>query len=101
MSYLDFPRIHFTGGFQAAPSTVNNAPLNYKEAIAPGVEPWSLDSWWNAYGNGVFNLNQCAVSSAQLAYGMTDPSFVGQDVFAAFSSSPPKIADLDPMQQNV
>jgi hypothetical protein len=101
MSYLDFPRIHFTGGFQAAPSTVNNAPLNYREAIAPGVEPWSLDSWWNAYGNGVFNLNQCAVSSAQLAYGMTDPSFVGQDVFAAFSSSPPKIVDLDPMQQNV
>ncbi|MDH5670684.1 MAG: hypothetical protein OEZ06_00950 [Myxococcales bacterium] len=101
MSYLDFPRIHFTGGFQAAPSTVNNAPLNYKEAIAPGVQPWDLDSWWNAYGNGVFNLNQCAVSSAQLAIGSNDSTLVGQEVFAAFTSSPPKIADLDPMQQNV
>ncbi|MEY4581264.1 MAG: hypothetical protein RL701_5967 [Pseudomonadota bacterium] len=101
MGYLDFPRIHFTGGFQTSPSTINNAPLNYKRATAADVEPWDMDSWWNAYGNGVFDFSNCAVSSAQSAFDTEDTTIVGQQVVAAYTSSPPKIADLDPMQQNV
>ena len=30
MSYLAPLRIHFAGQFQAAPSTVNNRPANYR-----------------------------------------------------------------------
>ena len=29
MSYLNVPRLHFSGSFTAAPSTVNNDPTNY------------------------------------------------------------------------
>ncbi len=29
MSYLDVPRLHFTGKFQADPSTVNNNDANF------------------------------------------------------------------------
>jgi hypothetical protein len=33
MSYLDVPRLHFTGTFMANPSTINNDPLNYDPKI--------------------------------------------------------------------
>jgi hypothetical protein len=101
MSYLDFPRIHFTGGFQAAPSTVNNAPSNYERARLPQTQPWDLDTWWNAYGNAFFNLEGCTVSAVQSGVGQSGDTIVGQQVFAAYTSSPPKIVDLDPVQQNV
>lgn len=101
MSYLDFPRIHFTGGFQAAPSTVNNAPENYKRALDPKTQPWDLDTWWNAYGNAFFNLEGCTVSAVQSGVGQSGDALMGQQVFAAYTSSPPKIVDLDPVQQNV
>ena len=103
MSYLDFPRIHFTGRFQAAVSTVNNAPLNYKKAIKPGFQPWDVDTWWSAYGNGVFDLNGCTVSAVQRA-GSLQPvqdDICNQQVFAGNPSGRPKLVDLDPMQQNV
>jgi hypothetical protein len=101
MSYLDFPRIHFTGGFQAAPSTVNNAPHNYERALDAKTQPWDLDTWWNAYGNAFFDLEGCTVSAVQSSVGQSGDTLVGQPVCAAYTSSPPKIVDLDPVQQNV
>ncbi|MGH1343699.1 MAG: jacalin-like lectin [Nannocystales bacterium] len=104
MSYLDFPRIHFAGGFTANPSTVNNPPLNYQRGNDVATQPWDMATWWNPYGNAIFNLNpDCTVTGVQTAGSLapTADTLDGAEVFAGNTSSPPKIADLDPQQQNV
>jgi len=45
MSYLDVPRLHFSGTFIAKPSTLNNAPTNFDPA---NTQP---DPFWNPNGN--------------------------------------------------
>ncbi|MCZ6802551.1 MAG: DUF1843 domain-containing protein [Proteobacteria bacterium] len=104
MSYLDFPRIHFAGGFTSAPSTINNPPDNYKRGQDSSTEPWDMATWWQPYGNAIFTLNpDCKVTAVQTA-GNLNPvvdTLDGIDVFAGNTSSQPKIADLDPVQQNV
>jgi len=104
MSYLDFPRIHFAGGFTANPSTVNNPPLNYQRGQDPTTEPWDMATWWNPYGNAICTLNpDCVVTAVQTAGSLTPTTDTldGVAIFAGNTSSPPKIADLDPQQQNV
>ena len=42
MSYLDFPRINFSGAFTAGPSTINNTNDNYilgQQPLVPGFNP--------------------------------------------------------------
>jgi len=89
MSYLDIPRIHFSGQFSADPSTLNNNPANYSSVV---------DSGWNANGKHWFYLKDCKV---QLAIGpdgapaKSDPvmgGVVDTTNIPAFA----KLVDLDP-----
>ncbi len=45
MSYLDVPRLHFTGTFTANPSTINNDPANYNPNLVegPSSNPENID----------------------------------------------------------
>lgn len=101
MSYLDLPRLHFAGSFQAAPSTVNNTPNNYPEGVPPG----QVELYWNPKGTGIFDLVDCTVTAlvgpdgALVTSADRDP-LIGQPITASYTKAPPKLVDLDPMQQN-
>ncbi|HEX8699352.1 MAG TPA: hypothetical protein VF815_10985 [Myxococcaceae bacterium] len=102
MSYLDQPRINFAGKFQASPATINNTPNNYDPAAynADSLKPDKIELYWEPKGDSIFNLINCAVTTVD-APGVTSDSLVGSGVSALYTSSPPKLVDLDPMQQNV
>lgn len=95
MSYLDTPRLHFTGGFAADPSTVNNLRPNHNPQ-AP-----IADDGWNPKGKHDFSLQGCTVRSTVDASGVvrqtaTDDALVGGSVDA---SPQGKLVDLDPAFQ--
>ena len=97
MSYLDRPRLVFSGIFSADPSTVNNDPLNYDPALAqkaPG---------WNPNGTGQWRFIGCTVTAAVYSDGTAavDDPIVGASVLDNLKGSPAKIVDLDPEQQMV
>jgi len=53
MSYLNLPRLHFSGEFQADPATINNAWQNYNPKVYPS--PNALEKvqlYWNPIGTG-------------------------------------------------
>ena len=98
MSYLQGPRIHFSGRFQADPSTVNNSPANFDNA-APQRAPG-----WNPGGSGAWHLKDCVVTRAVFTDGSvasesTDDPVVGLSILDANSLPSAKIVDLDPEQQ--
>ena len=111
MSYLSYPRIHFSGTFQSSPSTINNTPNNYNPLVYP--TPNDLDQvelYWNPRGDGGFALmDDCVVRQVDYADGTTattaaEDAIIGQPVKAVFKPSFPlqsAMVDLDPMQQNV
>ncbi|MCG8460520.1 MAG: hypothetical protein MI919_29920 [Holophagales bacterium] len=112
MSYLDLPRIHFGGQFQALPSTFNNAPDNYNpgrwelpaQQGKPTNQPTELiETYWSPNGTGIFDLVECKIEGVISGQSATPTSDVlcGQPVSAVYTKAPPKIVDLDPMQQNV
>jgi len=103
MSYLGYPRLHFSGGFLADPSTINNTPNNYSN---DNPDTNQLELYWNPNGTGIFDLQECTVTKVVYAPGKetTDPSvdpIIGQSVKAVYSKAAPKLVDLDPDQQNV
>jgi hypothetical protein len=119
MSYLNYPRLHFAGKFQAAPATINNTPNNYNSnnyyyqdgntALDQAANPEQLKNielYWNPNGNGVFNFVDCIVTKvvyedgSEATTAAEDP-IIGQSVAAVYSAAPPKMVDLDPMQQGV
>ncbi len=110
MSYLDLPRITFSGKFFADPSTINNDPGNFDPSVvlqdtdpnAPGFESW------NPGGSAFFRFLDCRVTGAvgpdgnPLGSGSTDP------VLGSAVETPQKpqtrvakIVDLDPDQQSI
>ena len=96
MSYLDLPRIHFGGQFQASPSTLNNTANNFDPA---NWTPELTELYWAPDNDGIFDFFQCKVSATP---GVApNDALVGQPVSAAYANAPPKLVDLDPMQQNV
>ncbi|MFZ2999369.1 MAG: hypothetical protein WA071_03445 [Undibacterium umbellatum] len=102
MSYLTYPRLHFSGGFLADPSTVNNTPDNYTDA---NNDIAKLQLYWNPNGTGIFDLQNCLVTKVVYGPGdeTTDPAVdpvIGQPVIAAYAMAAPKLVDLDPDQQN-
>jgi len=101
MSYLDGPRILFAGTFQASPATINNTPNNYNPANynQNTLKPEKIELYWEPKGDSIFNLLNCQVTGVQASTGGSDP-LVGSQVAALYTSSPPKLVDLDPMQQN-
>ncbi len=101
MSYLDRPRINFAGTFQASPATINNTPNNYNPANynQNTLNPQNIELYWEPKGDSIFNLVNCEVTSTEIDAYVDDP-LVRTQVTALYTSSPPKLVDLDPMQQN-
>lgn len=101
MSYLDTPRINFSGSFQASPATINNTPNNYNPANynADSLKPQNIELYWEPKGDSIFDLLNCKVTTVELPGGGSD-ALVGTGVSALYTGSPPKLVDLDPMQQN-
>lgn len=112
VSYLNPLRMHFSGSFEAAVSTVNNDPVHYDNArFKPsyaepqtGTEPGELNGSFNPDGSGNWKLHGCVVTSAFLADGSpaprTDPvlqCLIGD----ADRRAAAKLVDLDPEQQLV
>jgi hypothetical protein len=102
MSYLNYPRLHFSGGYLADPSTINNTPNNYADSL-PNAD--MLELYWNPNGTGVFDLQDCVVT--KVVYGPDDETsdaaidpIIGQSVKAMYTNAQPKLVDLDPYQQN-
>ena len=58
-SYLDHPRIHFTGRYYADVNTVNNERQNYKVSLSED----DLILKWNPFGGNDWSLQDCRVSS--------------------------------------
>ena len=112
MSYLNPPRLHFSGFFQATISTVNNDPLHFNNAtfepsyqdVQAGNDPSQWNGWFNPRGNGDWRLIDCTVTSAVMADGSsaagTDP-VLAAIVADSDRAAPAKLVDLDPEQQLV
>jgi hypothetical protein len=101
MSYLDQPRINFSGSFQASPATINNTPNNYNPANynEDSLKPENIELYWEPKGDSIFDLLNCTVTTVEAPNSAND-SLVGSGVTALYTGSPPKLVDLDPMQQN-
>src|SRR6516225_8073734 len=98
MSYLDVPRLHFSGTFKAAPSTVNNSPINYDPAHVITKQ----DEAWNPNGNHTFAIN-AQVMAICLTGGSpsTDDPIVGSSLRSTNDPHFAKLVDLDTEQQMV
>jgi hypothetical protein len=105
VSYLNDLRVHFAGGFVAAPSTVNNDVKHFNNATFQAIFQTPGPGAWNPEGDHRFTFD-CAVTSAH--YG--DGTAAGGDAVLSFRVSdrghlpgrnPAKIVDLDPQQQLV
>src|SRR5262249_23592828 len=103
MSYLQLPRLHFAGRFQADPSTVNNDPQhfdisrfqsNYGLPVRRGLN-------WNPGGTGAWRLSGCSVQRVVYKDGticddpILDP-VVGSFLNDSDERAEGKIVDLDP-----
>jgi hypothetical protein len=104
MSYLDTPRLHFVGTFNADPSTINNTPQNYGYNPA-SANPISLAPSWNPYGSNIFTINATVTSFVDKdgnlhLSGDPDP-LIGASFGSATEGTPPKLVDLDTEQQSV
>lgn len=110
MSYLEYPRIHFSGRFQADPSTINNDPKHFDtDTFVPRYQqpeaPSGLLSSWNPRGSAAFRLDRCVVTGV-VGTGTggpvrdpgTDP-LVGGALRDTDQRVSAKIVDLDPYQQ--
>ena len=120
MSYLGYPRLNFSGKFQADPSTVNNDPAHFNTAtyvpndqkpeqmMGPNGEPYYPNGWWNPLGTGYFRFRDCVVNSVNYTDGTyshiatpdQDP-VIGMPINGANTRVSGKIVDLDSEQQMV
>ncbi len=115
MSYLQFPRIHFAGRFQADTSTVNNDVRHFddKEFVKDFQKPMEVcdkeivkfNGYWNPEGSGAWRLLGCKITSAVLPDKVftrpdEDP-VIGQIVGGSNDRVAGKLVDLDPQQQMV
>jgi hypothetical protein len=108
MTYLDPVRLHFSGRFQADPSTVNNDPTHFDNAtFKPNYQqPGATNGWWNPDGSGSFRLVDCRVT--RVCYGdgswtdrATVEPVIGMRIADADTRVAGKLVDLDPEQQMV
>lgn len=111
MSYLNLPRLTFTGLFQADPSTVNNDPTHYNnETFDPSFQDYqsgeNLNGWWNPDGTGNWRLVGCKITKVTYSDGTeeTDPTkdpVIGLSITDTDNKTAAKIVDLDSQQQMV
>lgn len=106
MSYLQLPRLAFSGRFQADVSTVNNDPRHFDNSnFEPEFQQFQKGKdnkgWWNPVGTGIFRFQDCAVRSlvgrdgAVLGGPGADPA-LGLSVGNAPGRASGKLVDLDP-----
>lgn len=110
MSYLQTPRLVFSGDFYSDVSTVNNDPAHYDNANFkpsyqlpnPPNQP-GTNGWWNPEGGAIFDLRDCAVKHYELTCGTIvqcdSDELIGQFVRGAQGRTTGKMVDLDPDQQ--
>lgn len=118
MSYLQYPRLAFSGLFQSDVSTVNNDPRHFDNATfeqrfqepryqppvqedAGGAQVSINNGWWNPWGTGIFGLKNCVVQSAlgpdgQEILSSGEDAAVGLLVGNANDQPSGKMVDLDP-----
>ncbi len=106
MSYLDSPRFHFTGWFQADVSTINNDVRFFQNSsFVPEYQQLEQNASWNPEGTGVYRILDCSVTGAYLdGHQLTtakDDSIIGMTLQNAANRAPGKLVDLDPQQQMV
>lgn len=116
MSYLDAPRLHFSGRFFANPGTLNNWLVNYSPSVPlqpawqgtterPIVPQYAGYQYCNPNGLGYFAWHDCTVKSAVSSDGGLLASAATSEVIDArvesHRSEVAKIVDLDPDQQSV
>lgn len=120
MSYLDTPRLVFSGQFQADPSTVNNDPEHFDAANfqsnydLPGTGTTfaaypgqgMTNGWWHPTGTGAWRFRDCVVKQVYYCDGSstTDPNvdpIIGMTVNDPGMRIEGKLVDLDPQQQMV
>lgn len=103
MSYLDSPRLHFKGWFQADVSTINNDVRFYQNAsFVPEYQQLNQNGSWNPEGTGVFRFVDCAITGAALdGQAVTVDPVLGASLQNASQRAPGKLVDLDPQQQMV
>ena len=109
MSYLDIPRIVFTGHFQADVSTVNNDVRYFDNAaFQKKYQDLSVsgdDGGWNPEGTAIFRFVGCRITGAQL--GSQQITSAAQDLVIGMALENAddrvfgKLVDLDPQQQMV
>lgn len=106
MSYLDAPRLHFHGWFQADVSTINNDVRFFQnDSFVPEYQQLNTNGSWNPDGTGIFRLMDCVVSGGYLngqpiTAELHDP-VIGMTLQNADQRAPGKLVDLDPQQQMV
>jgi hypothetical protein len=106
VSYLDSPRLQFSGWFQADVSTINNDVRFYQNAsFVPEYQELNQNGSWNPEGTGVFRMLDCFTTGAylegkRLTLPREDPT-IGMSVQNAANRAPGKLVDLDPQQQMV
>ncbi len=106
MSYLDSPRIHFRGWFQADVSTINNDVRFFQnDSFVPDYQQLNTNGSWNPRGTGIFRILDCSITGGflkgrSLASSEDDP-VIGLTLQNATDRAPGKLVDLDPQQQMV
>jgi hypothetical protein len=91
MSYLDQPRINFTGRFFTNVSTINNDLANFDPSSPVG------DPGWNPNGVALFKFDSCTVTGVQS--DKDDGKLLGAAVTTPPQPVPGKLVDLDPDEQ--
>jgi mannose-6-phosphate isomerase-like protein (cupin superfamily) len=94
MSYLDQPRINFTGRFFTNVSTINNTLTNYATTSQIAMRPG-----WNPNGIALFKFDSCTVTGVQSP--CDNSKLVGAAVTTPPQPVPGKLVDLDPDEQNL
>jgi hypothetical protein len=111
MSYLDLPRLYFSGRFFANPSTINNKlanfspdvkllPLSTQRQSSSMLEEYAGFQYINPYGLHNFYLDDCFVTGLHAEDGTYEGM---QRPLGSITSGTPyaKIVDLDPDQQSI
>jgi Ferritin-like len=102
VSYLGYPRIHFSGKFQADVSTVNNAAAWFDDArFAARYQRLGVGGSWNPRGSGAWRLKDCRVRSAVQGDGSPTDELSAAVLRDAGARVSAKLVDLDPQQQGV
>lgn len=102
MSYLNFPRLTFSGQFQADVSTVNNDTRHFdNDTFNSDFQKFSennqLNGWWNPVGTGIFRLNDCKITALLGPDGLAANDLALGCVLGNSPDQPSgKLVDLDP-----